>query len=269
MRARTAPTGTGTRPDTIRRRGAAAHDAEEIRRFSARSAKTVVYAILIALVIRTFLFEPFNIPSGSMEPTLLIGDYLFVAKFSYGYSRYSLPFGPDLFSGRIMESTPKRGDVIVFKFRRPHPDLDYIKRMIGLPGDHIQMKEGILYINDVAVVRDKIDDYVDEQAGSRTLQYIETLPNGVKHHIIEEQGDTGSLDNTDVFIVPPGHYFMMGDNRDNSADSRTSEVGYVPAENLVGKAEIIFFSTDGTAHWWEVWKWPFAVRYSRLFDLIQ
>jgi signal peptidase I len=229
--------------------------------------KTVGYAILIALVIRTFLYEPFRIPSGSMIPSLLIGDYLFVAKYSYGYSKYSFPFSPELFSGRIMEGAPKRGDVVVFR-PPPAPDVDYIKRIVGLPGDHIQMKGGILYINDVAVIREKIDDYVDEQGGHFT-QYIETLPNGVKHRIIEERGDNGDLDNTDVFVVPPGHYFAMGDNRDNSADSRTSMVGYVPAENLVGKAEIIFFSTDGTAHWWEVWKWPLAVRYSRLFDLIQ
>ena len=230
-------------------------------------AKTVGYAVLIALVIRTFLFEPFRIPSGSMIPSLLIGDYLFVAKYSYGYSKYSLPLSPNLFSGRVMESTPKRGDVVVF-VPPPSPELDFIKRIIGLPGDHIQMKQGILYINDVAVTRDKIDDYVDEQ-GNHYIQYIETLPNGVKHRIIEEQGDNGALDNTNVFIVPPGHYFAMGDNRDNSSDSRTDVVGYVPAENLVGKAEIIFFSTDGTAHWWEIWKWPFAVRYSRLFDFIQ
>jgi signal peptidase I len=231
-------------------------------------AKTVGYAIVIALVIRTFLFEPFRIPSGSMIPSLLIGDYLFVAKYSYGYSKYSLPLSPDLFSGRIMESTPKRGDVVVFR-QPPHPEIDFVKRIVGLPGDHIQMKLGILYINDVAVTRDKIDDYVDEQ-GEHYIQYIETLPNGVKHRIIEKSGDTGGLDNTDVYIVPPGHYFAMGDNRDDSSDSRVPEVvGYVPAENLVGRAEIIFFSTDGTAHWWEIWKWPFAVRYSRLFDLIQ
>jgi signal peptidase I len=230
-------------------------------------AKTVGYAIVIALVIRTFLFEPFRIPSGSMIPSLLIGDYLFVAKYSYGYSKYSFPLSPDLFSGRIMESTVKRGDVVVFR-PPPSPDLDFIKRIIGLPGDHIQMKQGILYINDVAVTREAIGDYVDEQ-GNNYTQYIETLPNGVKHRIIEVRGDGGDLDNTDVFIVPPGHYFAMGDNRDDSMDSRTSAVGYVPAENLVGKAEIIFFSTDGTAHWWEVWKWPLAVRYSRLFDFIQ
>jgi signal peptidase I len=157
---------------------------------------------------------------------------------------------------------------VVFR-QPPHPEIDFVKRIVGLPGDHIQMKQGILYINDVAVTRDKIDDYVDEQGNSYT-QYIETLPNGVKHRIIEKYGDTGQLDNTDVYIVPPGHYFAMGDNRDDSSDSRVPDVvGYVPAENLVGRAEIIFFSTDGTAHWWEVWKWPFAVRYSRLFDLIQ
>jgi signal peptidase I len=230
-------------------------------------AKTVGYAILIALVIRSFLYEPFRIPSGSMIPSLLVGDYLFVSKYSYGYSKYSFPLSPDLFSGRIMGGSPKRGDVAVFR-DPPHPEMDYIKRIVGLPGDHIQMKGGILYINDVAVIRDKIPDYVDEH-GNTFIQYIETLPNGVKHRIIEAEGDTGGLDNTDVFIVPPDHYFAMGDNRDDSADSRTEQVGYVPAENLVGRAEIIFFSTDGSAHWWEVWKWPFAIRYSRFFDLIQ
>jgi signal peptidase I len=230
-------------------------------------AKTVGYAILIALVIRSALYEPFRIPSGSMIPSLLVGDYLFVSKYSYGYSRYSFPWSPDLFSGRIMDSAPKRGDVVVFR-QPPHPEIDFIKRIIGLPGDHIQVKGGILYINDVAVIRDKIADYVDEQGNGYT-QYIETLPNGVKHRIIEMEGDQGSLDNTGVYIVPPDHYFAMGDNRDNSADSRVPEVvGYVPAENLVGKAQIIFFSTDGSAHWWEVWKWPFAMRFARFFDLI-
>jgi signal peptidase I len=146
--------------------------------------------------------------------------------------------------------------------------MDYIKRIVGLPGDHIQMKGGILYINDVAVIREQTDNYVDEQ-GNSYIQYIETLPNGVKHRIIESDGDQGNLDNTDVFIVPPDHYFAMGDNRDNSADSRTDQVGYVPAENLIGRADIIFFSTDGSAHWWEFWRWPFAIRYARFFDLIK
>ncbi len=230
-------------------------------------AKTVGYAILIALVIRSFLYEPFRIPSGSMIPTLLVGDYLFVAKYSYGYSKYSFPLSPDVFSGRILDGPPKRGDVAVFR-QPPHPEIDFIKRIVGLPGDHIQMKGGILYINDVAVIREKIDNYVDER-GNSYIQYIETLPNGVKHRIIESDGDQGNLDNTDVFVVPPDHYFAMGDNRDNSADSRTDEVRYVPAENLVGRADIIFFSTDGSARWWEFWRWPFAVRYARFFDLIK
>jgi signal peptidase I len=230
-------------------------------------AKTVGIAVVIALVIRSFLYEPFRIPSGSMIPTLLIGDYLFVSKSSYGYSKYSFPFSPDLFSGRVLGGGPKRGDIAVFR-QPPHPEIDFIKRIVGLPGDHIQMKGGILYINDVAVVRERIADYVDEQ-GNSYIQYIETLPNGVKHRIIEMQGDDGSLDNTDVFVVPPDHYFAMGDNRDDSSDSRTEYVGYVPAENLVGRAEIIFFSTDGSAHWWEFWRWPFAIRYGRFFDLTQ
>jgi len=229
-------------------------------------AKTVGYAILIALVIRSFLFEPFRIPSGSMIPSLLVGDYLFVAKYSYGYSRYSFPFSPNIFSGRIFGDQPKRGDVAVFR-QPPHPEIDFIKRIVGLPGDHIQMKGGILYINDVAVTREQVGDYVDEQ-GNRFIQYIETLPNGVRHRIIESEGDQGTYDNTEVFVVPPDHYFAMGDNRDDSSDSRTPVVGYVPAENLVGRADIIFFSIDGSASLWEFWKWPFAIRYARFFDLI-
>jgi signal peptidase I len=229
-------------------------------------AKTVGYAILIALVIRSFLFEPFRIPSGSMIPSLLVGDYLFVAKYSYGYSRYSFPFSPNIFSGRVFGDQPKRGDVAVFR-QPPHPEIDFIKRIVGLPGDHIQMKGGILYINDVAVTREQVGDYVDEQ-GNRFIQYIETLPNGVKHRIIESEGDQGTYDNTEVFVVPPDHYFAMGDNRDDSSDSRTPVVGYVPAENLVGRADIIFFSIDGSASLWEFWKWPFAIRYARFFDLI-
>lgn len=230
------------------------------------NVKTIVYAGLIAVVIRTFLFEPFNIPSGSMIPTLLVGDYLFVEKYAYGYSHYSFPFSPDFFSGRIFGSLPKRGDVVVFKYPRDTSE-DYIKRVIGLPGDHVQMKGGILYINDKPVERQRIADYVDEH-GNTAIQYIETMPNGVKHRIIELDGDQGMLDNTQVFIVPPGHYFMMGDNRDDSLDSRTPQVGEVPAEDLVGRAEILFFSTNGSADWWEFWKWPFAIRYDRLFETI-
>jgi signal peptidase I len=232
------------------------------------TVKTIVYAILIALFIRTFFYEPFSIPSASMVPTLLVGDYLFVSKFSYGYSRYSLPFGLPLFSGRVFFRPPHRGDVAVFKLPRD-PSIDFIKRIIGLPGDRIQMKNGILYINDEPVKRQQIGPYFYDENGrtSTYIHYIETLPNGYQHDTIEI-GDDQPLDNTAVFTVPPNTYFMMGDNRDNSADSRDpdSGVGYVPAANIVGRAEFIFFSTNGYAHWWEVWKWPFTVRYTRLFS---
>jgi signal peptidase I len=227
--------------------------------------KTVVYAVLIALVVRTVAYEPFNIPSGSMVPTLLIGDYLFVSKFSYGYSRYSLPLGLPLFSGRILSHSPERGDVAVFKLPTDN-STDYIKRVIGLPGDHIQMKSGILYINDQPCPRKRIEDYLYHESNGAIIplsQYIETLPNGRQHPIIK-MGDNGPLDNTQVYNVPPGEYFMMGDNRDNSQDSRVlSAVGYVPAENLVGRAEFIFFSIEPSG--WKFWQWPFAIRYNRLF----
>ena len=232
--------------------------------------KTLVYAIVIAIIIRTFLYEPFNIPSPSMVPTLLVGDYLFVSKFSYGYSRYSLPLGLPLFSGRIFYREPQRGDVAVFRWPRD-PSIDYIKRVIGLPGDRIQVKSGILYINDVAVKRERTDGCdADEQRSIGYQRYWETLPNGVRHCIILHNEDNGSAENTPIFLVPPDHYFMMGDNRDDSSDSRdpNSGVGYVPAENLIGHAEFIFFSTNGTAHWWEIWSWPFTIRYGRLFTVI-
>ncbi len=230
--------------------------------------KTIVYAVVIAIFIRTFFYEPFSIPSASMVPTLLVGDYLFVSKFSYGYSRYSLPLGLPLFSGRLFFREPKRGDVAVFKLPRD-PSVDFIKRIVGLPGDKLQMKDGILNINGEPIKRERVGPYFYEEnsRASAYIQYIETLPNGYRHDIIEIS-DEGPLDNTGVFTVPPGTYFMMGDNRDNSADSRDpdSGVGYVPAENIVGRAEFIFFSTNGYAHWWEVWKWPFTIRYGRLFS---
>lgn len=231
------------------------------------TVKTVVYALLIALVIRTFLFQPFNIPSGSMENTLLIGDYLFVEKYAYGYSRYSFPFGLMPIPGRIFGRDPDRGDVVVFKLPRD-PSTDYIKRVIGLPGDRIQMINDRLYINDHVVPEQRVADYVENIDGfeHHVPRYKETLPNGEIHYILDRDPD-GPADNTDVFVVPPGHYFMMGDNRDNSDDSRAG-VGYVPAANLVGKAEFIFFSTNGTARFWEFWKWPWTVRYERLFTTI-
>jgi signal peptidase I len=234
------------------------------------TVKTLVYAVLIALVVRTVAFEPFNIPSGSMIPTLLVGDYLFVSKFSYGYSRYSLPLGLPLIPGRILFRPPRRGDVVVFKLPTDN-STDYIKRVIGLPGDTIQMKVGRLFINGTEVPRKRIADFLYPEGDGTVIplhQYIESLPDGAQHRIIK-LGDNGPLDNTQVYHVPPGDYFMMGDNRDNSEDSRVlSAVGYVPAQNLIGKAQFIFFSTDGSARFWEFWQWPFAIRYDRLFRAI-
>ena len=229
--------------------------------------KTIVYALLIALVIRTFLFQPFNIPTGSMEATLLIGDYLFVEKYSYGYSRYSFPYGIVPFSGRVFGSQPTRGDVVVFKFPQDN-STDYIKRVIGLPGDRIQMLNGQLYINEKPVPKVRVADYVEISDGiaHNVPRYRETLPNG-SSYLVLDRFPQGPGDNTDVYVVPTDHYFMMGDNRDNSNDSR-GDVGYVPSANLVGKAELLFFSTDGSARFWEFWKWPWAIRYNRMFTVI-
>jgi signal peptidase I len=236
----------------------------------AENVRVVVHALLIALVIRTLLFQPFNIPSGSMKATLLVGDYLFVSQYSYGYSHYSLPFSPPLFSGRIFGSAPGRGDVVVF--RLPKDDsMDYIKRVIGLPGDRIKMIDGLLHINDVPVKRERVGDFIDDEDGGadHVRRWRETLPNGVSYEVLDLQ-DNGFLDNTQEYVVPSGHYFMMGDNRDNSADSRVlSAVGYVPFENLIGKAQIIFFSIGDGEPAWHIWSWPWAVRWSRLFTIVR
>jgi signal peptidase I len=235
------------------------------------TVKVVFQALLIALVIRTLLFQPFNIPSGSLIPTLLIGDYLFVSKYTYGYSKHSVPFSPPLFQGRVWAAEPKRGDIAVFKLPTDN-STDYIKRVIGLPGDRIQMIDGILHINNQPVKRERIADFVTTDAWGRAttaIQYRETLPNGVSHNIIEREGDTGTFDNTPVFRVPAGHFFMMGDNRDNSLDSRDRSVGYVPYENFVGRAEIIFFSIDEGASAWRIWEWPWTVRWNRMFSTIK
>jgi len=235
----------------------------------AETIRVLVNALIIALVIRTFLFQPFNIPSGSMIPTLLIGDYLFVSKYSYGYTHYSLPFSPRIFSGRVMGGTPKRGDVVVF--RLPKDDsIDYIKRVIGLPGDKIQMIDGVLNINGEPVKRERIDDYVMDDDGvvQRVKRYRETLPSGVVHTTLGLT-DNGFYDNTPVYPVPPDHYFMMGDNRDNSQDSRTSQVGFVPFENIVGRAEIIFFSVHEGERGWAFWRWPWSVRWGRLVTIVR
>ena len=228
--------------------------------------KTILIAGALALGFRSLLFEPFNIPSGSMIPTLLVGDYLFVSKYSYGYSRYSFPFGVAPIDGRIFESQPERGDVAVF--RQPKNEtVAFVKRIVGLPGDRIQVTDGVLRINDVPVNRSKkrIATATDGYNVIKFVVYEETLPNG-RSYVIQERSDNDMLDNTSVYEVPPGHYFMMGDNRDNSRDSRAASVGMVPAENLIGRAERLFFSHNGSASLWQIWKWPFAIRYGRLGD---
>jgi signal peptidase I len=230
--------------------------------------RTLFYAILIALVVRTLFFEPFNIPSGSMKPTLLVGDYLFTSKYAYGYSRHSLPFSPPLFGGRVLEDLPERGDVVVFKLPSDGRT-DYIKRVIGLPGDTVQMRDGRLILNGEPVPKERVGTFVDTgEAGRELARYVETLPNGRSYEVLD-MTPNGPYDTTRVFEVPEGHLFVMGDNRDNSMDSRTRFVGFVPLENLVGRAEVIFYSTDGTAALWELWRWPFAVRYGRLLDGIE
>ncbi|WP_029003173.1 signal peptidase I [Azorhizobium doebereinerae] len=235
------------------------------------TVRVIVHALLIALVIRTLLFQPFNIPSGSMKDTLLIGDYLFVSKYSYGYSRFSIPFSPPLFSGRIWGQQPARGDVVVFKLPKDN-ETDYIKRVVGLPGDDIQMINGVLNINGVPVKRERLTDVTEDDGSGRMVpvkRWRETLPNGVSFETLDIV-DNGFYDNTQVYHVPAGHFFMMGDNRDNSADSRVlSQVGYVPFENLVGKAQMIFFSIDEHAAAWQVWTWPWAVRWSRIFSMVR
>lgn len=236
---------------------------EELREFF----KTALIAVLFAVLIRTFFFEPFNIPSGSMKPTLLVGDYLFVNKPAYGYSRYSFPFGLAPLQGRVWDKEPKRGDVIVFKLPS-NPSVDYIKRLVALPGENVQVLNGRLYINDELVEREPLGMKEDTGPYGNTTpmhHYLETLPGGATHEIYEES-DSEVLDNTALYTVPEGHYFMMGDNRDNSQDSRVGHaVGFVPYENIVGRADFLFFSTNGHANLFEVWKWPWSLRYERFF----
>ena len=237
----------------------------------AEFVRTVAVAVLIAVGIRTFAYEPFNIPSGSMVPTLLVGDFLFVSKLSYGYSRHSLPFSAPLIPGRVLFSEPERGDVVVFK-KPTDPGADFIKRLVGLPGDEIQVRGGVLHIDGKPVARRRIEDMVVADPFGREMRlprYMETLPNGREHPILEARGDRGGADDTSVYRVPEGHYFMMGDNRDNSVDSRDSSVGMVPRVNLVGRADILFWAWDDRWSWWEVWNWPRAIRFGRLLNLIE
>lgn len=229
--------------------------------------RSFVIAVLIALVFRSVAYEPFHIPSGSMLNTLYKGDYIFVSKLSYGYSRYSFPFGIEWFEGRKFRSAPERGDVVVFRLPT-NPRIDYIKRLIGLPGDKVQVKNGLLYINGEAV-KVKHDSFIEvpkDEGGMQSAELlIETLPSGVKHNILNSY-DNGRVDNTPEYTVPEGQYFFMGDNRDNSQDSRyMQQVGFVPEENLIGRAEIVLVSFKGGVPLWKIWAWPSALRNDRWF----
>jgi signal peptidase I len=236
--------------------------------------KTVVYALLIALFLRVIFFQPYTIPSASMEPNLYEGDYIIVSKYSYGWSRHSIPFSPPLFQGRIFFHAPHRGDIVVFKLPS-NTHVDYVKRLIGVPGDRIQMKKGLLYLNDQQVPRSYLGS-VKEDSGygfvRDVFRYKETLPGG-KTFTTNDFGPDGELDNTDVYVVPEGYYFMMGDNRDNSSDSRVAPanggVGFVPAENLEGKAQIILLSWSPGASIFKPWTWVMNARPSRFFHLLQ
>ena len=227
---------------------------------------SLFYAIIIAIIIRTFFFQAFFIPSSSMEPTLLVGDRIFVSKFSYGYSKHSFPFSLPLINERVLFSEPERGDIIVFKTPE-NLRIDYIKRLVGLPGDKIQMIDGILHINDIPVKRKKIRSetkFINNGQIRNVLVYEETLPNNVSYETFD-MGNTRA-DNTSEIFIPEDSYFFMGDNRDNSKDSRF--VGSVPKNNLVGKAQIIFFATEGGSTILEFWRWPFDIQIDRLFKMI-
>ena len=235
--------------------------------------KTVGYALLIALVLRVLLFQPFTIPSASMVPTLLEGDYIIVSKFSYGYSRHSIPFSPPLFQGRILGGKPKRGDIVVFKLPRDG-HTDYIKRLIGLPGDRVQVIGGVVYINGKMIPRTPVASEMEQSDYGFTREverYRETMDNG-RTYVTGDYGPDGEVDNTGVYIVPENNYFFMGDNRDNSLDSRFPTavgVGMVPAENLVGKAEIILLSWNKEASLFKPWTWVTDARLNRFFHVLK
>ncbi len=231
--------------------------------------KSILFAVLIALLIRSFLFEPFNIPSGSMKPNLLVGDFIFVTKWNYGYSKHSLPFSLPIIPSKIFESKPKRGDVVVFKTPQNNRT-DYIKRVIGLPGDNIKIENGIIIINGEEIIRKKMPDFIDKDENTihlRARKYKEFFFN-LEFEVLDLIDD-GPADNTRSFNVPEGHFFVMGDNRDNSQDSRyINSVGFIPFSNLVGKAQYIFFSLENS-RFLEVWKWPNSIRYDRIFKKIK
>ena len=234
---------------------------------------SISIAVFVAILIRSTLFEPFNIPSGSMKPNLLVGDFIFVSKYSYGFSRHSFPFSlgdknGKFFSGKLFSSIPDRGDIVVFKTPEDKRT-DYIKRVIGLPGDKIKISDGNIILNENIIIRKKESDFYDNDKNSsvkRIRKYKEYFDE-VEFEILDIM-DNGIADNTKLFLVPEGHFFVMGDNRDNSQDSRFPNVGFIPFENLVGKARLIFFSLENS-RFLEIWKWPNSIRYNRLFKKIK
>ena len=256
----------------------------------AETTRFLLLLFVFAVLLRSFVVAPFSIPSGSMLPKMMIGDFLFVSKWTYGYSRYSVPFGIGGFDGRILGDEPERGDIAVFRYPGGGDD-DYVKRVIGLPGDQVQMLGGVLHLNGEAVPRVRVADYlmpvtpnspcravdptaarlVADETGRRFCaydRYRETLPEGRSYHVLDQVD--GIADDTPVYIVPDDHYFMMGDNRDDSEDSRfaleAGGVGYLPADYLIGEALITFFSTDGSAEWIKPWTWFAAARWERIGD---
>jgi signal peptidase I len=235
-----------------------------------RPVGIVFAAVLVSAVIRTALFTPMHVTSESMEPTLLVGDYLVVAKSAYGYSRYALPFSLPLFSGRVLASDPHRGDVVVFRY--PKDDrVDYVKRIIGLPGDRIQLRDDLLYINDVALKRERIERTGEDVThwAPAFVFWRETLPDGVSY-TTELPAKGHRPESTETFTVPAGHYFIIGDDRDNSSDSRNlTDIGYVPAENLIGRAEVIALSMTAGAPPWQVWRWPTVARSGRWLRIVR
>ena len=260
--------------------------------------KTIVFALLIALVLRVLLFQPYTIPSGSMEPNLYQGDYIIVSKYSYGYSKHSIPFSPPLFNGRIFNHAPRRGDIIVFKLPR-EPNIDYIKRLIGMPGDHLQVRSGVVFINGKALTRQQISGgETDMGEGDGPIpvdRFMETNPEG-RSYVTNSIPQNQAAENTGVYVVPPHCYFMMGDNRDNSLDSRFDPgmegqalgpgncgwdptvdamvpneqgVGFVPEQNLEGRAQLILLSWNKNAALFKPWTWFLDARLSRFFKVLK
>ncbi len=241
------------------------------KNFIIENLKTLIYALIIAIIIRSFLLQPFYIPSSSMEPNLLVGDRIFVTKYSYGFSKHSFPFSPPIFNGRILSNNPKRGDVVVFKTPSDNRT-DYIKRLIGIPGDRIQFIDSNLFLNNSEIIRSKISNDKSIFCGTKTIEVMnfeEILPNGKKYKTVYLKNS--SYQNSDLFIIPEDHYFFLGDNRDCSKDSRfLSSVGYVHRDNLVGKAQFIFFSSDKSiASIFSFWKWHKSLRFDRFFRKIK